>query len=325
MNDEKAVRDLLRSLLDWDNAHARFDDAVQDFPRELRGIRPDGGPHSPWELLEHLRSRSTTSSGFRATRRMSRRSSLPVSGRRRLRLRPRPHGTKASMRFALRSQFADVAGDDSVDLFANVSAWTGRPVSGDSPRRRSQRVSRRAADDGAADPRRMSTIRVMKTILILTAAVCLAACSRPATEQSTTTTAATTTATAPLPLRHRSSGGDTFAMPAKLETTPSGLKYSIDQPGTGRAPKSGQTVPVHYTGWLTDGTKFDSSRGGEPLHVPIGQGRVVKGWDGRHRRDELGEKRTLVIPSPDLGYGAAAPAPFRRTPRWSSIELVGVR
>ncbi|MEA2568874.1 MAG: hypothetical protein QOI24_875 [Acidobacteriota bacterium] len=55
MKDDKALRDLLRSILDWDNAHIRFDDAVKDFPRELRGIRPDGGPHSPWELLEHLR------------------------------------------------------------------------------------------------------------------------------------------------------------------------------------------------------------------------------------------------------------------------------
>jgi hypothetical protein len=55
MQDDKALRDLLRSLFDWDNAHIRFDDAVKDFPRELRGIRPDGGPHSPWELLEHLR------------------------------------------------------------------------------------------------------------------------------------------------------------------------------------------------------------------------------------------------------------------------------
>jgi len=55
MNEETTLRDLLRNLLDWDNAHIRFDDAVKDFPRELRGRRPDNGPHSPWELLEHLR------------------------------------------------------------------------------------------------------------------------------------------------------------------------------------------------------------------------------------------------------------------------------
>lgn len=55
MNDEKALREQLVRLLDWDSAHARFDEAVRDFPDELRGRRPAGGPHSAWELLEHLR------------------------------------------------------------------------------------------------------------------------------------------------------------------------------------------------------------------------------------------------------------------------------
>jgi hypothetical protein len=54
-NDEKALREQLARLLDWDSAHARFDDAVRDFPAELRGTRPAGAPHSAWELLEHLR------------------------------------------------------------------------------------------------------------------------------------------------------------------------------------------------------------------------------------------------------------------------------
>ncbi|HEX6161097.1 MAG TPA: DinB family protein [Thermoanaerobaculia bacterium] len=52
---DQTLRDHLAMLLDWDHAHARFDDAVKDFPRELRGTRPPGGPHSAWELLEHLR------------------------------------------------------------------------------------------------------------------------------------------------------------------------------------------------------------------------------------------------------------------------------
>ena len=54
-NDEKALREQLVRLLDWDSAHARFDDAVNGFPAELRGTRPAGAPHSAWELLEHLR------------------------------------------------------------------------------------------------------------------------------------------------------------------------------------------------------------------------------------------------------------------------------
>lgn len=51
----KELREQLTKVLDWDSAHLRFDDAVKDFPAELRGTRPPGGPHSPWELLEHLR------------------------------------------------------------------------------------------------------------------------------------------------------------------------------------------------------------------------------------------------------------------------------
>ena len=51
----KEIRSHLAQLFDWDQAHIRFEDAVKDFPRELRGKRPAGGPHSPWELLEHLR------------------------------------------------------------------------------------------------------------------------------------------------------------------------------------------------------------------------------------------------------------------------------
>lgn len=97
---------------------------------------------------------------------------------------------------------------------------------------------------------------------------------------------------------------DTFAIPENLQTTPSGLQYSIDQPGTGAQPKAGQTVSVHYTGWLTNGQKFDSSRDrNQPLEFPIGQGRVIKGWDEGVAAMKIGEKRTLVIP-PGLGYGA---------------------
>jgi hypothetical protein len=55
MANDKALRDQLSAVLDWDSAHLRFDDAVKDFPPELRGTRPSGAPHSPWELLEHMR------------------------------------------------------------------------------------------------------------------------------------------------------------------------------------------------------------------------------------------------------------------------------
>lgn len=87
-------------------------------------------------------------------------------------------------------------------------------------------------------------------------------------------------------------------------TTPSGLKYKDIVVGTGDSPTNGQMVTVHYTGTLTDGSKFDSSRDrGQPFSFPIGAGRVIKGWDEGVATMKIGGRRELVIP-PDLGYGA---------------------
>jgi peptidylprolyl isomerase len=86
-------------------------------------------------------------------------------------------------------------------------------------------------------------------------------------------------------------------------TTESGLKYYDITPGTGDSPKSGQTVVVHYTGWLTDGTQFDSSVDrGEPFSFVLGAGDVIPGWDEGVSTMKVGGKRQMVIP-PDLGYG----------------------
>jgi len=87
-------------------------------------------------------------------------------------------------------------------------------------------------------------------------------------------------------------------------TTPSGLQYEEIVVGTGAQPAVGQTVVVHYTGWLTDGKKFDSSVDrGQPFKFVLGRGMVIKGWDEGLSTMKVGGKRKLTIP-PDLGYGA---------------------
>ena len=87
-------------------------------------------------------------------------------------------------------------------------------------------------------------------------------------------------------------------------TKPSGLKIKINTEGDGEKPKSGQTVSVHYYGALEDGTKFDSSFDrNQPFSFPVGQGRVIKGWDEAFMDMKVGTHATLTIP-PELGYGS---------------------
>ena len=88
-----------------------------------------------------------------------------------------------------------------------------------------------------------------------------------------------------------------------VQTTPSGLQYEELQVGSGASPQPGQNVTVHYTGWLKDGSKFDSSVDrGSPFQFRIGQGQVIKGWDEGVMSMKVGGKRRLIIP-PELGYG----------------------
>jgi FKBP-type peptidyl-prolyl cis-trans isomerase len=86
--------------------------------------------------------------------------------------------------------------------------------------------------------------------------------------------------------------------------TPSGLEYWDIKVGTGAVAQSGHNVKVDYTGWLTDGKKFDSSVGtGKPFPFMLGAGRVIKGWDEGVVGMKVGGKRQLRIP-PELAYGA---------------------
>jgi FKBP-type peptidyl-prolyl cis-trans isomerase FkpA len=92
---------------------------------------------------------------------------------------------------------------------------------------------------------------------------------------------------------------------SKIVTTKTGLKYEDTKVGTGPEAKAGDTVEVHYTGWLAkDGKKFDSSLDrGEAFSFKLGAGMVIKGWDEGVAGMKVGGKRKLLIPAA-LGYGA---------------------
>jgi peptidylprolyl isomerase len=118
------------------------------------------------------------------------------------------------------------------------------------------------------------------------------------------------------------------ASPAASEvTTPSGLKYVDDVVGTGKQPQAGQTAVVHYTGWLMDGKKFDSSKDrGQPFSFTLGRGQVIKGWDEGVATMKVGGKRTMTIP-PDLAYGprgAGGVIPPNATLKFE-VELLDVK
>ena len=118
----------------------------------------------------------------------------------------------------------------------------------------------------------------------------------------------------------------------KMTKTPSGLQYQDTVVGTGANPRTGQTCVMHYTGWLWEnaakGKKFDSSVDrGRPYEFPLGQGRVIKGWDEGIAGMKVGGKRTLLIP-PALGYGARGYGGGLIPPNATllfDVELLGVK
>jgi FKBP-type peptidyl-prolyl cis-trans isomerase len=108
--------------------------------------------------------------------------------------------------------------------------------------------------------------------------------------------------------------------------TDSGLQYIVVAEGDGNEARAGDTVSVHYTGWLVDGNKFDSSRDrGQPFVFPLGAGRVIKGWDEGVAGMKVGGVRKLIVP-PELGYGerGIGPIPPNSTLIFE-VELLEVR
>lgn len=109
--------------------------------------------------------------------------------------------------------------------------------------------------------------------------------------------------------------------------TKSGVKIEVLKEGTGVVSKQGQIVTVHYTGWLTDSTKFDSSRDrGQPFTYQFGVGQVIQGWDDGVATMKVGGKSRFTIP-PELGYGRQG-APGVIPPNATlifEVELLGIK
>lgn len=119
-----------------------------------------------------------------------------------------------------------------------------------------------------------------------------------------------------------------FAIPKDTPQSQSVTELQIEDLviGTGSEAKAGDRVSVHYTGWLTDGTKFDSSLdGGQPFEFVLGQGGVIEGWDKGVAGMKVGGKRKLTIP-PDMGYGerGSGPIPPNSTLIFE-VELLGIQ
>ncbi len=149
--------------------------------------------------------------------------------------------------------------------------------------------------------------------------------SQPA--QHKTTTQKTTAGTAARKPAARPNPNVPTKVTGPGTTTASGLQYWDIKVGTGPTATAGQTVKVHYTGWLTNGKKFDSSVGGAPFSFPLGGGQVIKGWDEGVAGMKVGGKRQLRIP-PNLGYGEqgtpGGPIPPNATLIFD-VQLVGIQ
>jgi len=179
-----------------------------------------------------------------------------------------------------------------------------------------------------------TTGRVVLAVAMLAALMAATSgCTAPAAPQSSTaasTTEASTTAqpvAEPTPTADAQPNPATTPPPAPAQPADQKLKIKDIKKGKGDVAKAGMTVSVHYTGWLTNGTKFDSSVDrGQPFSFALGAGQVIAGWDQGVAGMKVGGVRELIIP-PSLGYGAqgtpGGPIPPDATLKFR-VELLGV-
>ena len=145
--------------------------------------------------------------------------------------------------------------------------------------------------------------RSLVSIAVIASLVLIVACGGNGNEEKTTAPSVTANATA------AQTGGGPPPVSAQPTVTASGLKIIEIEAGTGDEAQKGQTVSVHYTGWLADGTKFDSSLDrGQPLSFVLGAGQMIPGFDEGVAGMKVGGERRLILP-PGLAYGAQGRPP----------------
>ena len=174
----------------------------------------------------------------------------------------------------------------------------------------------------------------MKNLWTSVVVICIAAafgCQQTSTmgSKSTSTSSSATASSSPAPAATAKAPAEAPAPAGSPQEVVlgNGLKYVDVKVGDGPIAEAGMTAIVHYTGWLVDGTKFDSSLDrGQPFSFALGQGQVIPGWDQGVKGMRVGGKRKLTIP-PELGYGerGAPPAIPPNATLVFDVELVGVK
>ncbi len=172
-------------------------------------------------------------------------------------------------------------------------------------------------------------LRLFLAAIAAAGLIAAGACGGDDDDTAPTPTTPSPAATQATPARTGTPAATATAGPITLENptvTASGLRYQDLVVGDGPSPQPGQRVTVHYTGYFTDGRKFDSSRDrGQPFTFVLGVGQVIKGWDEGVASMKVGGKRLLYLPA-NLAYGSRGQGPIPPdTDLIFEVELLDIR